>query len=37
MATCFLTNFYPFYQDFVNKEAFYLVYGLLKVKPKYQF
>ena len=33
----FLTNIYPFYQDFVNKEVFYSVDGLWKVKPEYHF
>ena len=37
IATCFLINFYPFYQDFVNKEVFYSVDNLWKVKSKYQF
>ena len=40
IGTCFLTNFfnfYAFYQDLVNKEVFYSVDGLWKVKPKYQF
>ena len=31
IATRFLTNFYPFYHDFVNKEVFYSVNGLWKV------
>ena len=31
----FLTNFYLFYPDLVNKEVFYLADGLWKVKPKY--
>ena len=35
IAMRFLTNFYLFYQDFVNKEVFYSVDGLWKVKPKY--
>ena len=34
-ATCFLTNFYPLYQDLVNKEVFYSFDGLWKFKPKY--
>ena len=32
----FFTNFYLFYQDFVNKGVFYLVDGLWNIKLKSQ-